>query len=351
MNSKRVVYEVFERGEGAWIPMHVESDSKDEEYFLGDVVGIGAKIREWRRYNSIGGPFRRFENESLTDWCSRVYCDSYPWPSTDDVVNEAVTTFLAEARRYSSEKFIICKILGPTETAEAFFAPPQSSRARELGQIYHRFDFALYLKLRYSEATKIYDRIASYILELVKACAELDIVDAVRIADDVCWYGGTLYNWDFVRDKYLYWHRLFANAIKRRGKYAILHTDGDITRNNLVRELASIYDALHPLDLCPKSTVDAAYRWVGRIIEVRKLLSDLSKRTVFFTGLPIDLIFNDSIVVSELTKLVEYFLKMHGKRDLVIATTHRPYPGRSYSEDLPRKKVQAVRELLRAYSL
>ena len=341
-----MVYEVFEYGVSSRVPLHVEANDKEEEYLLGDVVGVGAKIREWRRFNEVGGPFRRFEDEDILKWRDRVYVDLYEWPDVTTVIEEATSRFEAEVRKYIHDRFIVCKILGPTETAEAFFSPPQSKRAKELGQIAHRFDFSLFLKLNYKEAVRIYDRISYYILELVKSCSELDFVDAVRIADDVCWYRGPLYPPQFVKEKYVTVHRMLANSIKRRGKYAIIHTDGDITRDNLAMELASTYDALHPLDLCPKSTVEAAYKWINRIVSLRKMLTSMNLKVVFFTGLPIDIVFNDSVLVSEVVNLVRYLLELHGRQNIVIATTHRPYPGRSYKEELPRRKILAVREFL-----
>ncbi len=339
MNPRELVYRVFDGVEVPRVPMHVESDDKDEEFAFGDVVGIGAKIMAWRKFYVEGGPFRRLDGEKIADWINRIDIDSYEWPSIGDVVADAVKLFKKTAVKYGGKRFVLFKVLGPTETAESFFAPP----TKRAGQIYHVFGFAMLLKLRPRVAYELYDRISRYLLELVKAGAELDFVDGVRVADDVADYRGLLYPRKFVEEKYLVWHRELASAIRNRGKYPIMHNDGNLVKAGVFKQLTSIYRGIHPLDFTPKATVSDALKWIKLIINARRLCGE---GIVFFTGIPVDLVFNDMVSVNDIVGVVSEFIKEHGSRYLVLATTHSPYPGRSYREVLPRAKIEGVRKYI-----
>ncbi|MCD6513705.1 MAG: hypothetical protein J7L07_02160 [Candidatus Odinarchaeota archaeon] len=59
---------------------------------------------------------------------------------------------------------------------------------------------------------------AKYTLEVIKYAGELDIVDAIRMADDAFTYSGLIYPTWFMDDCYLKWHRTFVNAVKGKGK-------------------------------------------------------------------------------------------------------------------------------------
>jgi len=341
VEPRRLVELVFEGAEPPRAPLHIESDDKRFEAAMSDLVGAGAKISEWRGFYTRGGPFHRRRGESLGEWLDRVKASEYAWPELSRVVEEAVSSFRERIKQVEKEgRFLVFKVLGPTETAESFFTGPQSARAVRLGQIAHRFDFGAFYALRRREALEIYERVASYVLELIKAGAELDEVDAVRVADDAATYTGPIYPSSFYEEAYLPWHRRFASAIRRAGKYAILHCDGDIRKGGLLRRLSALYDGLHPLDIAPKSTLDEAMKWVQELCELRRE----SGEVVFFTGIPVELVFNDTVPVEQFLKVPTTLLEMHGKRYLVLATTHSEYPSRSYEEYLPRLKVSAVRK-------
>ena len=342
-SSRRVVYEVFEEGSSTRIPLHIESDNKDEEYALGDIVGVGAKYSEWREFYRKGGPYARKPGERLRFWIERVSAGEYQWPELSDFVSKSIESFEEKARKYARERFIIFKILGPTETAESFFAPKPSESLLKVGQIAHSYGFAVCLKLKRQLAVKIYDKICNYILETIKAGAEIDYVDAVRIADDMAGYTGPLYPTNFIREKYIEWHRKFVEAIKKRCKYAILHCDGDLTREKLITLLSEVYDGLHPLDLCPKSTVKAAEKWVEKVAEARLMVG---REIVFFTGVPVDLVFNRLVEVEEFVKIPMKLVNLLKGRHLILATTHSPYPGRGFHERLPLEKIIALRKKL-----
>jgi len=336
---------VFEGLEPPRPPLHVESDDKAFEASMSDALGAGVRVAEWRGFFEAGGPFHRREGEPLGSWLDRVSADAYEWPDPSEVAARAVEGFLRRVRGLAEGKFLILKVLGPTETAEGFFAPPSGERGRALGQQLHRFGFGALYALRRSEALRIYGRIAETVLEVVKAGAELEGVDAVRIADDAATYAGPTYSRSFYEEAYLPWHERFAGAIRGSGKRAILHCDGDLRKGGLLERLARLYEGLHPLDLTPKSTPAEAARWVEEVAAARGAAGSL----VFFTGAPVDLVFNDEVSVEAFLEVPLSLLKAHGPRLLVVATTHSEYPGRSYGEELPRRKVEALREALQRW--
>lgn len=341
MEGRRLVQLVFEGWEPPRPPVHVESDDKRFEASLSDLLGAGVRIADWRSFFEVGGPFRRREGEGLGEWLDRVDPGSYSWPDPSEAASAAVEGFLKRVRGLAEGKFLVLKVLGPTETAEGFFAPPMGGRGVELGQMAHRFSFgALYLLDR-AKALAVYGRIAEVVLEVVKAGSELDLVDAVRIADDAATYGGPAYSRSFYEDAYFPWHARFAAAAREAGKRAILHCDGDLRKGSLIERLASIYDGLHPLDIAPKPSLSGALQWAREVAELRRLAG----RTVFFTGAPVELVFNDSAGVEEFLEVPRTLLEAHGSRLLVLATTHSEYPLRSYREELPRRKAEALREL------
>ncbi|RLF15059.1 MAG: hypothetical protein DRJ66_04965 [Thermoprotei archaeon] len=338
MRSRELVYRLFEEGLAPRVPLHIESDNKDEEFYLGDIVGIGAKIKPWRRFYVDGGPFRRREKR-FHEWIEGIDLSAYEWPEISNILEEAVNTFVEKAQKYKDVKFIMFKVLGPTETAESFFAPP----TRSSSQIFHMFGFAILVRFRPKVAYELYDRISRYILELIKAGTEIDFVDAIRIADDVADYRGLLYPRSFVTEKYLYWHKLFANAIRKGGKIPIIHCDGNLVKASVFKELTEIYRGIHPLDFRPKSTLHDALLWIDQIVESRNMCRE---GTVFFTGIPIDLVFNDSVTSDDLGKIITTFLERHGPRNVVLATTHSPYPGRSYKEPLAKAKIRTIQKII-----
>lgn len=339
MDGRRLVRLVFEGEEGPRLPMHVESDDKGVEAALGDVVGVGARIPAWRRFYEDGGPFHRREGESLGEWVDRVV-EGYEWPDVDAVVESAVESFRRRAEPFKEGRFIVFKLLGPTETAESFFAQPVEQRYR--GQLRHRFGFGAFYSLRRAEASLIYSRISEYILEAAEAGGEIEWVDAVRLADDAASYSGPIYPRSFYEELYMPWHSRFSAAVKRLGKYAVLHCDGDIRRGGLLGRLASMYDGLHPLDLAPKPTLQDGLEWARLVAELRSAAAS----PVFFTGLPVELLFNDQVGAEEFAEVPSTLVGLHGRRRMVLATTHSEYPGRSYAEQGVSAKIEAVRRRL-----
>jgi len=340
VEGERIVHFVFDGWEPPRPPVHVESDDKHFEASLSDALGAGVRVADWRGFFEVGGPFHRREGESLGEWLDRVDPDGYNWPDPSEAAVAAVEGFLERVRGLAKGRFLVLKVLGPTENAEGFFAPPRGRRGSELGQMVHRFGFgALYLLDR-AKALQVYRRIAEVVLEVVKAGSELEEVDAVRIADDAATYAGPAYSRCFYEEAYFPWHERFAAAARSAGKRAILHCDGDLRKGGLIERLARVYDGLHPLDVTPKPSPPDALRWASEVAALR----ESAGRAVFFTGAPVELVFNDSVGVEDFLRVPRALLEAHGVRFLVLATTHSEYPLRSYREELPRRKAEALRE-------
>ena len=338
MEGRDLVLMVFEEGEGPRPPLHFESSEKDLEALLSDVLLGHAWVPRWSKFFTEGGPLARMGR--LSEWIENFDVDSYDWPDVSEVVHESLSAFERDVEGRREGKFVIFEVIGPTEQCEYFLMPPQPESARRLGLARHRFDFALLYKLSPSKARDLWARVVGYVLELAKAGAELDYVDAVRIADDCASYGGPLYPPEFYEELYFPAHRALVGEVERRGKFSVLHCDGDIS--SIIGELASLYDALHPLDVRPKSTRSLALEWVRAVAELRR---DLGRGVVFFTGMPIELFMDPEIPPSSLLEVVEAYGELHGFECTVLATTHRPYPGRSFGEEGVREKVEAIRRL------
>ncbi|RLE62284.1 MAG: hypothetical protein DRJ47_10910 [Thermoprotei archaeon] len=118
---------MFEGEEPPRPPLHFESDDKETGARLSDIIGAGAKIASWRKYYVLGGPLRRIEGEKLRFWASRVEGDRVDWPDYDEII-EAIESYTKRIKGLVKDKFTLFKILGPTETAESFFAKPLRER-------------------------------------------------------------------------------------------------------------------------------------------------------------------------------------------------------------------------------
>ena len=334
---------VYEGLEPERIPVHFETIEKTLEAALGDILLGHAWVPRWGRFFDEGGPFKR-GNRSLKEWAEELDIEEgYDWPSVDDIVRETVDGFRRSLEGLMEVgKFVIFEVIGPTEQSEYFLCPQKPPSGFSLDLAYHLFDFGVLTVIEREKARKLYDKIAGYVLELIKAGSEMEWIDAVRVADDAFSYTGHIYPEWFMEELYVPWHRRFTAEIHKRGKYAIIHTDGDVLSRNYLKVLSRIYDGIHPLDLAKKGTVEDAMRWVDRVAEARGSAGD----AVFHTGIPIDLMMLDSVSPSDVLLVVSALLRKHGKKNLVLSVTHRPYPRRSFLENHVFEKVRAIRRLV-----
>jgi hypothetical protein len=185
----------------------------------------------------------------------------------------------------------------------------------------------------------IHTRFFELLHQVAKRATEYDAIDSVRIADDFCSYAGSIYRPDFTQTIVQRQVEL-GRAVIKGGKYSVLHSDGDLTK--YLTALAQGYSGLHPLDLKSKSTLADALDWATALTTVRQLLPD----TVFFTGIPVDLLCNSQVSADELLEVVKRVIEAVGPERLVLTTTHRPYPGWSFGDF--EEKAHGIKRFLQA---
>ena len=322
------------------IPLNIELGVPEIEAQYGDIVNISCRISHFRKFYQTGGPFKRTEI-SVRKWAKGFDIHTYEWPDAKEIVRTLREQITDTVKRFDN-RFIICKVLGPTETAEAFCASGQDKEARHLGQVQHNFDFSMLSFLNLESAAKLHRRISAYIRECIRAIGSLAEVDAIRIADDAFDYHGLLYPKDFMETAYLPSHEILANLIHNVGKYSIIHCDGNILLLNFAKRLSDHYDGFHPLDLLSRITRKDTQNWIRSLKEARNILPE----SVFFTGIPIELIYDPRISIEELGDVCRKVILTLGKRFLVLNTTHRPFPGSSIETRGAKEKLQSIRKLL-----
>lgn len=317
MSSRELVLEVF-RGEATRIPVYFWLGDPVQEAKVGDIVGVRCWFEAFENFLYDGGPFKRAELSYL-EWSEQLNVESYDWPNLDSTLQE-VDQKIRDTVKINKGKSFQVEILGPTEYSEYSCSPGQTEVGKRLDQVYHQFDFAVLTKLNPDKAKHIHDRFFEIVLAAAEEASEHEAIDSVRIADDFCYYHGSFYNPQFTKIVIERQVEL-ATAIRARGKYAVLHADGNIIP--YLNHLGRAFDGLHPLDVCPKSTLLNALAWASKLQEVREILPE----TVFFTGIPIDLLCNKQISADDLIKVIKQVISKVGHKRLVLTTTHRPYPG------------------------
>jgi hypothetical protein len=336
MSSRTLFLEAM-RGKATRIPLYFWLADPKLEAEVGDVVGVRCWF-EHLNFLEKGGPFRRGA-ETRREWCDRIQPDAYEWPTTDDLIAE-MDGFVDDALKVDPTKSFQLEILGPTEYSEYSCSPGKTPRERKLDQVSHQFDFSVLTLLDPRKAEMIHAQFFKLLLEAAKQATEYDVIDSVRIADDFCSYAGSIYRPDFTQAIVRRQVEL-GQAITQRGKYSVLHSDGDLTKH--LTELTQAYSGLHPLDIRSKSTLADSLDWAAALAGVRKLLP----HTIFFTGIPVDLLCNPRVSENELVETVKHVIEAVGPERLVLTTTHRPYPGWTF-QDFEQKAI-AIKRFLQAF--
>ena len=320
--SRELVIDAFE-GRASRIPLYFWLADPAKEATIGDIVGVRCWLEAFQPFLAEGGPFRR-SGLSYREWSQQLDVEHYKWPDIDDILHE-VDVAVSKVVSKVGEKSLQAEIIGPAEYSEYACSSGLTKPGRYPDEVAHRFDFAVLTHIDSKKAEDIHSRFFEIILEVVKRVANHGEIDSIRVADDFCDYRGAIYGEAFTRI-ILERQVKLSEAIRAGGKYAVLHADGNIVP--YLDRIGRAYDGLHPLDICSKSTLSAALSWSSRLQEVRRILP----QTVFFTGLPIDLLCNNQISVAELIEVVKKVILNVGPERLVLTTTHRPYPGWSFQE-------------------
>jgi hypothetical protein len=336
MNSRALVAKAMQ-GKTTRIPLYFWLADPKLEARLGDIVGVRCWF-EQLNFLEKGGPFRRGA-ETRRKWCDRLQPDAYAWPALDDLIKE-MDEAVAGALEVNRTKSFQLELLGPSEYSEYSCSSGKTPRGRRLDQVSHQFDFSVLTVLDPRKAEMIHRRFFKMLLDIAKRATEYDAIDSVRIADDFCSYAGSVYRPDFT-GRIVQRQVELGQAIIKGGKYSVLHSDGDLTR--YLPELARGYSGLHPLDIKSKSTLADAVDWATALAAVRQLLPE----TVFFTGIPVDLLCNSEVSADGLVEVVKHVVDAVGPSRLVLTTTHRPYPGYSFRNF--EEKAVAIKRFINAF--
>jgi len=316
LTSKELVLDAM-KGKATRIPIYYWLADPALEAKVGDIVGVRCWFRSLN-FLEEGGPFKRGQ-ETRREWCDRLDPGNYDWPSVDALEAE-MDEIVAETIQVDSTKSFQLEILGPTEYSEYSCSPGRTSEARRLDQVSHQFDFSILTILDRQKADLIHRRFHDVLLAVTRQATKYEEIDSIRIADDFCSYTGSVYRPDFT-ERILERQINLGQAIMEGGKYSILHSDGDIS--TYLTRLSRVYSGFHPLDLQSKSTLTDAREWARRLVEPRRLVPE----SVFFTGIPVDLLCNPDVSAQELVGVAESVIHAVGRNRLILTTTHRPYPG------------------------
>ncbi|MFX1485876.1 MAG: hypothetical protein ACFFBS_02000 [Promethearchaeota archaeon] len=339
-SKKELIRGVFDGIVPEEIPLNIELGVPEIEAQYGDIVNISCRISRFRRFYETGGPFGRSKG-TIRRWAERFDIDTYKWPNPK-AIGKTLREEIAHTVKQFGSRFIICKILGPTETAEGFCASGQDEKAKRLDQVQHNFDFAMLSFLNPESAGELHKRVTTYIEECIRTAGSLMEVDAIRIADDAFDYNRPLYPNGFIETVYLPTHEILANLIHNTGKLGIMHCDGDILILNVAKRLSNFYRGFHPLDLVSRITAKDAQNWIRRLGEARKTLPE----SVFFTGIPVEFLYDSRVSSEELCEVCRKAILSVGKRYLVLSTTHRPFPGSSIKTQGVIEKIGSIRKLI-----
>ncbi len=136
--------------------------------------------------------------------------------------------------------------------------------------------------------------------------------DFMFITDDAASYGGPLFPRWYMEELYIPSHRTISNEIRTLGAEAFLHADGDY--GPYFKNLSSIWDALHPLDIYPRGSLQEYETWLNRLMRIRK---DLKCRIA--TGIALEL-GNEADILTA----VRWLIGTHGEEGLILSNYHPP---------------------------
>ncbi len=137
-------------------------------------------------------------------------------------------------------------------------------------------------------------------------------LDFILITDDAASYGGPLLPKWYMEELYIPSHEKISKEIRRLGAEAFLHSDGDY--GPYFEYLGATWDALHPLDIYPRGSLQEYRAWLNRLMRIRR-----SIECRIATGIPLEM--NDE---EEIVAAVELLVNTHGREGLILSNYHPP---------------------------
>ncbi|MEM2109037.1 MAG: hypothetical protein QW327_00895 [Candidatus Odinarchaeota archaeon] len=334
---RETVKKLFEEGKTDIIPLQIEAGDPLTENIYSDIITVSGRISRFEYFYRDGGPFKRALKRS--EWAEKININSYQWPSESELLpdfDKKISEFmdlLAE-----TGKFRMLKILGPTETAEAFCTVKTPNHHYSKDRLSHNFDYSYLCWANFQAAEEIHNRLTEYILYLLENSNMIRLFDSVRIADDVFDYHGYLYPPEFISKVWRLNHKKISSTIKNLGVTAVLHTDGDPSRE--IDFIESNYNGLHPLDMISKNNYSELLDWLNLI---EKLIS--GRRIVVFTGLPINFLYGSEEQFTVLKKFIVEDLPRLRTIRFILSTTHRPYSTVNIRSEIIKNRYNEIKKI------
>jgi len=168
------------------------------------------------------------EGSAITD---RKSFDSYLWPNPEQGNFELLQNLALELP--SGMRFIVSAPGGVLENVIDLVG-------------FERLCFMIYEDEELT--TAIFDEVGSRLLRFYEICSDIEPVGALIVNDDWGFKTQTILSPDMLRQFVFPWHKRIVEAIHRNGKYAILHSCGNLmdVMDEIVDELK--YDAKHSFE-------------------------------------------------------------------------------------------------------
>ncbi len=179
-------------------------------------------------------------------------------------------------------------------------------------RLLHRLGFKYMISLMIKDKSRFISLFRREVDDVLSTIGQLKNLDFIMISDDAAWYGGPLYPKWFIKGPYLEAHRQIAEKIRSVGSQAFLHADGNY--GEYFRELSSIWDVLHPLDIYPRGSYIEFKEWVDRALSLKEIIE-----SKIASGIPLELC--NTKLVAEATI---YFLLRWKEEGIILSNFHPP---------------------------
>ena len=185
------------------------------------------------------------EGSAITDWKS---FDSYNWPNPEQGYFELLDNLASELPE--GMKFIVSAPGGVLENVIDLVG-------------FERLCFMIYEDEELTKA--IFDEVGARLLRFYEICSAIKPVGALIVNDDWGFKTQTMFSPDMLRQFVFPWHKKMVEAIHQKGKYAILHSCGNLSDviEDIVEDMK--YDAKHSFEDNIFPVEEAWKQWHDRI--------------------------------------------------------------------------------------
>ena len=237
------------------------------------IGGSGFHFKTKRKFNVIAKTFSQNEYVTISDWADY---ERYEWPEPENYdysVLDKIAGYLPDGM-----KIIICDSLGVLETVIDLAGYE---------------NLCLMLNDEPELVKQLFNQVGSRLLKYHQICAGYEIVGAHLFGDDWGFNTQTFISHNDMRKYVLPWHKKQVLAVHSAGKFAILHSCGNLTgvMEDVVGDLQ--YDAKHSFEDSIQPVEEAYKKYRDKIAILGGIDVD------FLCRAPIDEIYNRSTLLLE----------------------------------------------------